>query len=81
MIWLAMATAALVFLRAFQQQNVQHTWYWWAVLTSYGMALSDAVVVLGVVEYGLAAVPYLGTGGAIGVTSAMYVHGRMRRGG
>ena len=79
MITLAAATFLLVFLRAWQQQNVIHGYYWWAALTSYGMALADVLVIVGVVNYGLAAVPYIGTGGSIGVVSAMYLHRKMKR--
>lgn len=72
------ATAVMVFLRAWQQQNVIHGHYVWAALTPYGIAVADVVVVLGMVDHGLSAALWIGTGGAIGVTSAMYVHRRMR---
>lgn len=78
---LAVATFFLVFLRAWQQQNVVHGYYWWAAGTSYGLALADALVVLGVVREGLAAVPFVGTGGALGVVSAMLLHRRLQRRG
>jgi len=79
MIDLTIATFALVFLRAWQQQNVVHGWYWWAAATSYGIALADVLVVVGVVKYGLPAVLWVGTGGAVGVVAAMKLHKRMRR--
>ena len=79
MVLLMVATFALVFLRAWQQQNVIHGYYWWAAATSYGLALADALVVLGVVNYGLPAVPWVGTGGALGVVTAMTLHKRMRK--
>lgn len=72
------AAFALVFLRALQQQNVVHLWYGWAAVTSYGMALADVSLVLYVVNIGFDAVPWVGTGGALGVTSAMFLHTKMR---
>lgn len=78
MIYLALATFLLVFLRAWQQQNVIHGYYGWAFVTSYGMSLADVLVILGAVDYGLAAVPWMGTGGAVGVVGAMLLHKRIR---
>ena len=74
MIILLIATALLVFLRAFQSQNIVHGFYWWAIGTSYIMAIGEVAVVLFVVDKGWASIPWVGTGGAIGVVLAMYVH-------
>jgi len=74
MIILLIATALLVFLRAFQSQNIVHGFYWWATGTSYIMAIGEVAVVLFVVDKGWASIPWVGTGGAIGVISAMYIH-------
>lgn len=74
-----LATAALVFLRAIQQQNVIHGHYLMAALTPYALAVAEVASVLWVVQAGWPAVPWVGTGGAIGVTSAMWLHRRMRR--
>lgn len=76
---IALATAMLVFLRAMQQQNVIGGHYGLAVLTSFGMALAEVSVVLRVVDTGIAAALYVGAGGALGVTAAMYVHKRWVR--
>ena len=76
---LLIATAALVFLRAIQQQNVIHGNYIMAALTPYALAVAEVASVLWVVQAGWPAVPWVGTGGAIGVTSAMWLHRRMRR--
>ena len=73
------ASFMLVFLRAIQQQNVIHAWYWPAVATSYGIAVAEVAVVLFVVKAGWDAVLWVGTGGAIGVTSAMLMHGLLRQ--
>jgi hypothetical protein len=81
MIILLIATALLVFLRAFQSQNVVCGYYWWAVLTSYGMAIGEVAVVLIVVEAGWPSIPWVGTGGAIGVVLAMYIHRKHLQGG
>lgn len=74
MIFATLATFALVFLRAFQQQNVIGAHYWTAAITSYGLALAEVGVVLSVIQYQWAAVPWIGTGGALGVTAAMISH-------
>ena len=79
MITLTFATFLLVFLRAWQQQNVIHGYYWWSAITAYGMIASDVAVVLGVVNFGYAAIPYAGTGGAVGVVSSMWLHKRIRK--
>jgi len=76
---IGIATFIRVFLLAFQQQNVHHQYKWWAAFTSYGIALADVVVVLGVVDSGLAAVPFIGTGGAAGVVMAIIMHKRIRK--
>ncbi len=81
MIYAALATAALVFLRAWQQQNVIGGHYLAAALTSYAMAGAEIGVVLSVVSCGWAALPFLGTGGALGVTGAMLLHRRVFRRG
>lgn len=67
-------TAALVFLRAFQQQNVIGAHYLSAIVTSYTIAFAEIGVVLMMVEYQWASAPYIGSGGAIGVTLAMITH-------
>ena len=72
------ATFGLVYLRAIQQQNVIHGHYWFAVGTSYAMALAEVAMVLVVVETGWPAVPWVGTGGALGVTAAMASHRWLR---
>jgi hypothetical protein len=73
---LLIATFALVFLRAIQQQNVIHGHYVMAALTPYALAVAEVASVLWVVSTGWAAVPWVGTGGALGVVSAMVVHRR-----
>jgi len=71
------ATFFLVFLRAFQQQNVQHRLRLAAGATSYGIAIAETGMVLAVVHSGWAAVPWIGTGGAIGVVAAIEAHRRI----
>lgn len=77
---LLVATFVLVFLRALQQQNVIHGHYVWAVFTAYGIAIGEVAVVLWVVYTGWAAIAWTGTGGALGVVAAMWMHRRLRRG-
>lgn len=74
MITAFLATFALVFLKAWQQQNVIGGHYLNAAATSYGMAFAEVGVVLSVVDYGWSAAIWIGTGGAIGVTAAMASH-------
>lgn len=73
------ATAALVFLRAIQQQNVIGGHYIAATATSFAMAAAEVGVVLSVVAGGWAAVPWLGIGSAIGVTTAMWSHRAIKK--
>ncbi len=70
------ATFCLVFMRAIQQQNVIHGRYKLAMATSYLIATTEIAVVLFVVSIGWHALPWMGTGGALGVVSAMYAHRR-----
>ena len=79
MIEISIATAALVFLRGLQQQNVIHGNYIAAAITPFAIAAAEVASVLWVVSAGWPAVPWVGAGGAVGVTSAMLVH-RMARG-
>jgi len=74
-----LVTFCLVFLRAFQQQNVIHSYYVWAAATSYMIAMAEVAMVLWVVATGWAAVPYVGTGGALGVVAAMITHKKFLR--
>ena len=71
------ATFILVFGRAIQQQNVIHRHYIAAALTPYAIAVGEVATVLWVVDIGWPAIPWVGTGGALGVTCAMYVFGRI----
>ena len=70
------ATFFMVFMRAIQQQNVIHGRYKLAMATSYMIAVTEVAVVLSVVSIGRHAIPWMGTGGALGVVAAMYVHRR-----
>jgi len=73
------AAFCVVALRAFQQQNVIHGHYKLAVATSYGLAFADIAIVLAVVATGWPAAIWIGTGGAFGVTFAMFMHSRFIR--
>lgn len=74
-----LATAGLVFMRAVQQLNVMHGHYALAAITPYFIACGEVASVLYVVHIGWAAVPWVGTGGSIGVTAAMALHKRLRK--
>jgi hypothetical protein len=71
---ISIATAALVFLRGLQQQNVIHGHYIAAALMPFLIAAAEVASVLWVVNAGWMAVPWVGAGGAVGVTCAMYLH-------
>lgn len=73
---LLLATFGLVFMRAIQQQNVIHGHYILAAVTPYAIAVFEVATVLWVVDKGWPSVPWVGTGGAIGVTAAMFLHRR-----
>lgn len=79
MIEISLATAALVFLRAFQQLNVMRGHYVAAALTPFAIAAAEVASVLWVVSAGWPAVPWVGAGGAVGVVSAMVVHRKFIR--
>jgi len=75
---LLLITFALVFLRAIQQQNVIHGHYTAAIATSYAMAVAEIGLITGIVTTGWPAIPWVGTGGALGVISAMWLHRYLR---
>jgi hypothetical protein len=73
---LMLATFFLIFLRAIQQQNVIHGHYALAAITPYAIAAAEVASVLLVVSTGWSSIPWVGTGGAMGVVSAMALHRR-----
>jgi len=73
------ATFLVVFLRAIQQQNVIGGHYLAAAITSYGIAVGEVLAIVLIVQTGWSAIPMVGTGGAIGAVSAMWVHRRATR--
>jgi hypothetical protein len=70
----ALASFALVFLRAVQQLNVIHHRVSWAIATAFAIAFAEVAVVLMVVDRGWPAASWVGLGGAFGVTAAMSLH-------
>jgi len=73
---LLFSTFGLIFMRAIQQQNVIHRNYKMAAITPFAIAIFEVATVLWVVDAGWSAVPWVGTGGAIGVTFAMWFHNK-----
>jgi hypothetical protein len=69
----------LILARGLQQQNVVHGYYYWSVLTTWGLAVADVATLLYVVQIGWSSIPYIGLGGSMGVVSAMYIHKRFIR--
>ena len=74
-----LATFVVVFGRAIQQQNVIGGHYISAAITPYLIAVGEVAVVLLVVDTGWQSIPLVGTGGALGAVSAMWVHRRFWR--
>lgn len=68
---LFIATFAMVFLRAIQQQNVIHGNWLAAGITPFAIAGAEVASVLLVVQSGWQSVPVVGAGGAAGVLAAM----------
>ena len=68
------ATYALVFFRAIQQQNVIGGHYTAAMLTSFAIAGSEIAVIGFVVSEGWAMWPWIGAGGGFGGVTAMAAH-------
>lgn len=81
MISLTFSTACLVGLRSVQQLNVVHHLYLPAAVTSFCIAAAEVSVIIGIVGVGWQAVPWVGTGGALGVVSAMFLHRAIRNWG
>ena len=79
MTWeLTVATSLLVFCRAIQQLNVIGRHYIAASITPFFIAIGEVATVLFVVNEGWSSIPFIGLGGAIGATSAMYLHNRIK---
>jgi predicted MFS family arabinose efflux permease len=62
-----------------QQQNVIRGNYLAAAITPFAIAAGEVATVLIVVSGGLQSIPWVGAGGAIGATSAMWIHRRFAR--
>lgn len=79
MIWVVqlLASFGMVFFKGMQQQNVIGGKYKSAFFTSYLMALFEVAVVSTIVVSGWDSVIPIGTGGALGVITAMYVFRRV----
>jgi hypothetical protein len=73
------ATFVVVFGRAIQQMNVIGGHYVAAAITPYFIAIGEVLTVLLVVQTGFSAIPAVGTGGALGAVSAMWLHRKIWR--
>lgn len=65
-------------MRGVQQLNVVHHHYVLAAITPYFIAIGEVTSVLYVVKTGWPSIPWVGTGGAIGVVCAMAAHKKIR---
>lgn len=73
---LTIATFVLVYGRAIQQLNVVGGHYISAAITPFFIACGEVATVLFVVSSGWQSIPWIGLGGAIGATLAMYSHSK-----
>lgn len=71
------ATFILVFMRAIQQQNVIGKHYAMAAITSYCIAAAEVLVIYWIASKGIDAFLWVGTGGALGVTLAIFLHTKL----
>ncbi len=74
---LLLATYIGVLGRVFQQKNVIGDHRILLILTSYVIAAGEVLVIYQVAKVGLSAIPWVGTGGALGALSAIMLHDRI----
>lgn len=70
-------TFVTVFLKGLQHKNVIHNLYLNTFFTSYLMAFMDVLVIGLIARSGWDIAFASGTGGALGMVAAMYLHNRM----
>lgn len=73
-----LATFGTVFLRGIQQLNTVGGHYIMAAITSYAIAFFEVSFLVSVVAVGKESILSVGTGGALGVTAAMFLHPKIR---
>ena len=71
---LAFTTFLMVFLLAFQTQNVMHKLYFNAAMTSMAIAVAQFVTIREVISGEWWSVLGMGIGGACGVTLSIFIH-------
>jgi ABC-type phosphate transport system permease subunit len=69
-------TFTTVFLKGLQHKNVIHNLYLNTFFTSYAMAFMDVLVIGLIARSGWMIAFASGTGGAVGMVAAMYLHNR-----
>ncbi len=75
---LFLAAFATVFLLVFQQQNITHKYYVWAVLTSFGITLGQIFIIHGIAaDTNIVNVTMMMLGGGTGVVASMFLHERL----
>ena len=75
---LFITTFIMVFLMAFQQQNVTHHKYKAACVTSFAIAVVQFLLYKAIITSAYIGIVYMGIGGALGVTLSMYLHTKWR---
>lgn len=69
-----------VFLKSFQQISVVNYRYAWIMPVSYGMAATEALIILNVAEYGWGwIVLAIGTGAGLGAMTGMKIHEKLSK--
>lgn len=76
---LFVSTFGMVFLMAFQQQNVIHGHFKAAFMTSFLIALAQFVLYKGVIAADYWGILEMGLGGGLGVTLSMMLHRKWRK--
>jgi hypothetical protein len=66
-------------LKAAQQLNVVHHKVWWIPPISYGMAVSEVLIISSVADHGFGMIAFwIGTGAWMGAITSMCLHKRLR---
>ena len=79
LLWLFGAGFLMIFLRAFQQKNVQLDKTLWVLPTSICMAASEALIIVRMAEgWSVVRVLTYGISAGTGCLAAMFIHSRLR---
>lgn len=71
---LMLSTYAVIFCKALQQQNVVGGHFKAAFCTSYLLSIVEVTTYIWIIATGFSSIPWVGTGAAFGVITAMWLH-------